>query len=82
MKNNTKGIIHNLDKGLEVHIIDILAQQLGLNVIYIESSRFGEIFRNGTATHNLKKLHDGHVDIVIGGYAKTYIRSIYFDTSK
>nr|XP_023023422.1 uncharacterized protein LOC111511625 [Leptinotarsa decemlineata] len=75
-----------LNQGIDVNLLNMVASTLNLIVLYESSnvSFWGEAFVNKSFTGDLSLLdrNDVDVDILLGGYTKSYARSVYFDCSR
>jgi hypothetical protein len=76
--------LNNLTKkydGIDVRVIDTLAEMLNFKVKYFYSSDGGFIYQNGSSKGPFKSLLEKESDLLISGYRLQTVRSMFFDFS-
>lgn len=73
--------IENVNKGLtgiDINLVNTIADKLNIKIKYILLTTKGNVFDNGSVTHEYKSLHQKKIDMLIGGYTLTPARMFYF----
>ncbi|XP_018570362.1 uncharacterized protein LOC108909997 [Anoplophora glabripennis] len=73
---------YDADLGIDVNLLNVIANTLNLSLIYQKSSfdGWGGVGKDYSATKDLKLLKENNVDLVVGGYVNTPHRTVLFDS--
>lgn len=68
------------NQGTDMNLLNMISASLNFDIQYNQSTTFwGDVYANGTATGDMRKLLNSSVDILIGGYTMTRFRYMNFD---
>lgn len=69
------------NRGIEISLLDLISDKLNVQMLYHYGTfppNWGDVYPNGSITGNLRYLYSEIDDIAIGAYAKSMLRSIFF----